>query len=221
MSFGIQEAFSTWYGSAVMLTIISMSIYLMAMIVVRYSFFRKMRVDSDKLFKNTQEAFLKNDERVLSELKGQRLTDPPQRILVGYAMSNTHLAAEELSELLSVVRTRQRERLTHGLSLFGTFAAIAPFVGLLGTVLGIVDCFHSLSISGAAGPNVVASGVAEALWATAAGLVVAIPSVVAYNVFSGKAKRMMAEMEIMSRELLLMLKVDKKHNVRLMGLKEA
>ena len=67
-----------------------------------------------------------------------------------------------------------------------------------------------VATSGSSGPNVVASGVAEALWATAAGLVVAIPSVVSYNVFKNKAKNIMTDLEIASRELVLMFKSDKK-----------
>ena len=65
-----------------------------------------------------------------------------------------------------------------------------------------------LAASGAAGPNVVSAGVATALWATAAGLVVAIPSVVAYNVFRNKAKRIMTDMEVVSREILALFRVE-------------
>ena len=103
-------------------------------------------------------------------------------------------------------RIRQRERLTRGLAHFGTFAAIAPFLGLLGTVLGIVESFNNLALSGAAGPNVVASGVASALWTTAIGLMVAIPSVVAFNIFNRKARSIVTELDVASRELVILLK---------------
>jgi len=115
-----------------------------------------------------------------------------------------------------VTRIRQRERLTRGLSVFGTISTIAPFLGLLGTVLGIVEAFNVLSENGSAGPNVLAAGIGAALWTTAAGLIVAIPSVVAYNIFKGKAKDILTDMEVVSRELAIMLKGE--HGTRLKSL---
>ena len=206
VGFGIQQSISSWYGLLIMVGLAGMSVYLVALIIVRAMFFRKMGVDSRKLLGDAQRAFASNDARILSELGTQRATDPPVKILLGSAIANQNLSEPELSEVLGIVRARQKERLTKGLPSFGTMATIAPFIGLLGTVMGIIESFHSLAQSGAAGPNVVSSGVAAALWATAAGLCVAIPSVIAYNVFNHRAKETLTELEVLGRELIILFR---------------
>ena len=207
-SFGLAQAFSSVHSAAVIGIMVIMSMYMVALIIVRLNFFRKISVNSQRLMEEAKRAMEKNDRSTLAGMKGQRNDDPPVRILLGVALGNSDLPTSELSEVLAVTRMRQTERLMKGLPVFGTMAAIAPFIGLLGTVIGIVESFNSLAQSGAAGPNVVAAGVATALWATATGLVVAIPAVVAYNVFRNKAKTIVVEMEVVSREILSMLRTE-------------
>ncbi|MBV9079852.1 MAG: MotA/TolQ/ExbB proton channel family protein [Elusimicrobia bacterium] len=207
-SFGIAQALHSWHSGLVIGIMAAMSVYLVALIVVRLKFFMSIQTDSQKLLKEAREALLQNDPKALAGIRGQRAADPPVRILISAGFSHPDLPPAELSELLAVTRMRQAERLQRGLSTFGTMAAVAPFIGLLGTVIGIVESFNSLAASGAAGPNVVAAGVAMALWATAAGLVVAIPSVVAYNVFRSKAKVIMTDMEVVSREIVALFRID-------------
>ncbi len=210
-TFGLAESVSSWYGAAVMLVIGGMSVYLFALIILRGIFFRKINLDSQKLLNDAQHAILTDDTKLLTELSHARATDAPIRILVANAITNQHLPDQELGDLMKVTRKRQKARLDKGLSEFGTLSTIAPFVGLLGTVLGIVESFYNLAQSGTAGPNVVGSGVAAALWATAAGLCVAIPAVVAYNVFSTKIRALALEMETVATELGLLIKVSRTH----------
>ena len=207
-TFGIAQAFASWHSALVISIMVVMSVYLLALVVVRALFFRKIRIDTQELMQETQRAIVTKDRTAIASLKGQRATDPPVRILVSTGLANPDLPLDELREIFAVTRIRQTERLTKGLTIFGTMATIAPFVGLLGTVIGIVESFNSLAATGAAGPNVVAGGVATALWATAAGLVVAIPSVIAYNFFRGKAKQVMTDMEVVSREMVALLKTQ-------------
>ena len=88
------------------------------------------------------------------------------------------------------------------LTWLATIAAVAPFIGLLGTVMGIVDAFHGLGTQGAATLRAVAPGISEALITTAAGLVVAIPAVVGYNQLSATVKDFASRMDDFGRELL-------------------
>ena len=208
-TYGIEHSVSSWYGAILMGAIGLMSIYLVALMVVRFKFFRSIRMDSSKLLKDIRQAIVKNDQEYLGRLQGERASDPPTLILASRAVANRHLETPEINEVLRASQIRQRERLERGLSAFGTLATIAPFLGLLATVLGIIESFHSLAQGGAAGPNMVASGVAAALWGTAAGLVVAIPAVVAYNFFHRRVKDVMADMEVTVRELILMLKMNR------------
>ncbi len=80
---------------------------------------------------------------------------------------------------------------------------IAPFIGLFGTVVGIIKAFRDLALSGTGGPTVVARGIAEALVATAAGLAVAIPAVIIFNYFTRRVKVIMSELEIFSARLII------------------
>lgn len=98
------------------------------------------------------------------------------------------------SEALTVMETR--------MTWLATIAAIAPFIGLLGTVMGIIDAFHGLGQSGAATLRAVAPGISEALITTAAGLVVAIPAVVGYNQLTARLREFAARMDDFGRELL-------------------
>ncbi|MGI4854044.1 MAG: MotA/TolQ/ExbB proton channel family protein [Janthinobacterium lividum] len=98
------------------------------------------------------------------------------------------------SEALTVLESQ--------LTWLATIAAVAPFIGLLGTVMGIVDAFHGLGTQGAATLRAVAPGISEALITTAGGLVVAIPAVVGYNQLTARLKEFAARMDDFSRELL-------------------
>lgn len=98
------------------------------------------------------------------------------------------------SEALSVLERR--------LTWLATIGAVAPFVGLFGTVMGIVDAFHGLGTEGAATLRAVAPGVSEALITTAAGLLVAIPAVIAYNQFTASLREFGSRLDEFSRELL-------------------
>ena len=86
-------------------------------------------------------------------------------------------------EKLHIVMSEQRMALERNLGFLGTMGNTAPLIGLLGTVWGIMRAFHDMASTGSAGPSVVAAGVAEALFTTAAGLLVAVPAVILYNQF--------------------------------------
>jgi len=88
------------------------------------------------------------------------------------------------------------------LTWLATIAATSPFVGLFGTVMGVVDAFHGLGTAGAATLRAVAPGISEALITTAAGLFVAVPAVVAYNQFAARVRVFASAIDDFSRELL-------------------
>ncbi|HAM34954.1 MAG TPA: hypothetical protein DEB40_04070 [Elusimicrobia bacterium] len=92
--------------------------------------------------------------------------------------------------------------LQKGTTLLGTIATVAPFIGLFGTVVGVMRAFRDLASAAGAGPGVVAIGISEALVCTAAGLFVAIPAVAAYNYFNHQASRFGEEMAWVSDEVL-------------------
>ena len=125
--------------------------------------------------------------------------------VVSYGLQHASRPRHDLEELLMTKRMEERLRLERYLGVLGTLGNVAPFIGLFGTVLGIIKAFQDLALAGGGGPTVVAKGIAEALVATAAGLVVAIPAVIVYNYFMRKVKALTVEMEVVSTRLLVML----------------
>lgn len=128
----------------------------------------------------------------IQALKPQTSTSPvlSDRNLVGIQRSLQRAAAAELSVL------------EKSLSWLATTGSVAPFVGLLGTVVGIINAFNGLGMEKTASIQAVAPGIAEALIATAAGLFAAIPAVIAYNQFISNMKNFAAEMDDFSMEFL-------------------
>jgi biopolymer transport protein ExbB len=108
--------------------------------------------------------------------------------LLHIAGRNSHLCPEALEKILETQESRARESLERGAAFLGTIGANAPFLGLTGTVLGILAAFRKMAESGGGGTDVM-TAISGALIATAAGLLVAIPSVVLYNVLKARIKK--------------------------------
>jgi biopolymer transport protein ExbB/TolQ len=125
--------------------------------------------------------------------------------VVGYGLMHAGRSRKDLEELMLSKLKEERLKLERYLAILGTLGNISPFIGLFGTVVGIIKAFRDLAASGTGGPSVVAAGIAEALVATAAGLVVAIPAAILYNYFMGRLKRLTVEMEVASARLIVMV----------------
>jgi biopolymer transport protein ExbB/TolQ len=111
--------------------------------------------------------------------------------LVHLGLDNSHLCPEALEKLLETQEIRERHLLERGAQFLGTVGANAPFLGLTGTVLGILSAFRRMAAQGGSGGVEVMSAIAGALIATAVGLIVAIPAVVLYNVLKARIRRSM------------------------------
>ena len=109
---------------------------------------------------------------------------------------------ERVARVLRRATTSETHRLEKYLAFLATTGSAAPFIGLFGTVWGIMDAFHGIGTSGSASLAVVAPGISEALVATAIGLVAAIPAVIAYNHFLNKVNVLIGEMDNFCQELL-------------------
>jgi len=122
--------------------------------------------------------------------------------VIAKALLNLGRTPEALNETVVAEAGQNRQQLERGLNFLGTLGANAPFIGLFGTVLGIMAAFQDMAMAGHAGPQVVMRGISEALVATAAGLFVAIPDVMFYNYLKNKVKRIVLQTESIFREVL-------------------
>ncbi len=155
--------------------LVSLSVISLAICLERLWYFRRHSVQKATLLADMQ-ALLR--ERAGAELD-QGLAPPSHDVAA---------AAEG-------AKAREKLRLERNLSFLATLGSNAPFVGLFGTVLGIIKAFHDLAGSQGGGPSVVMSGISEALVATAVGLLVAIPAVVAFNYFNRRVRAFMCKVE--------------------------
>jgi biopolymer transport protein TolQ len=118
---------------------------------------------------------------------------------------------ERIVQQMAIARNREMERLERGLGFLATAGAATPFIGLLGTCIGIINSFRAIAGSQNTSLAVVAPGIAEALFATAIGLFVAIPAVMAFNKFNGELNRLAGKLEdfTMEFQMLLSRQLDK------------
>jgi biopolymer transport protein ExbB len=110
--------------------------------------------------------------------------------------------ADAVAETMASTKSRLRVDLERNLGVLGTLGNNAPFIGLFGTVLGIIKAFADLSRNQAGGASAVMSGISEALVATAVGLMVAIPAVVAFNYFQARVRKALARVDAMAHLVL-------------------
>jgi biopolymer transport protein ExbB len=114
-------------------------------------------------------------------------------------------APEKVAAAVERQRAQLNLRLRQGLWVLGTIGATAPFVGLFGTVVGIMQAFHQMAVTGQGGFSVVAAGISEALVTTAAGIAVAIEAVVIYNALNTHVQRLGVQFKLLAEEFLEML----------------
>ena len=112
---------------------------------------------------------------------------------------------ERILQMMVVTKNRELERLERGLGFLATAGSSTPFIGLFGTCIGIIHSFQSIAGSQNTSLAVVAPGIAEALFATAIGLFVAIPAVIAFNKFNGEINRLAGKLEDFSTEFHMLL----------------
>jgi biopolymer transport protein TolQ len=117
------------------------------------------------------------------------------------AKSKTNLN-ERMASILEVNIEKQISKIDKGFTFLATVGSTAPFIGLFGTVWGIMNSFQSIAISRNTSLAIVAPGIAEALFATALGLLAAIPAVVAYNKFNNDSKKYSQRLENFSKRFL-------------------
>lgn len=172
------------------------SIVSLAIIIERWRVFKTIETNSDKFL----ESLRRNPERakVLEwcEKSDQPLAYITERIL------KSEPDRDHKERALHRAIQRAVQRLETNISVLGTVASVAPFVGLLGTVIGIIRSFGAISLGSAAGASQVAVGIAEALVGTAGGLVVAIPAILGYNYFVNRLRRLTQDWELAGADII-------------------
>lgn len=215
MEFSLVEMFNAMGSAArvVVFILFGMSIYLVTVGLERWRFFSKNRKKSAQLVLSMRELMEQHGASSLD--KARELAESHKEVplaKVVAAASEAFLKKTKKLDALDLVvginraveRTieRQSSRLKRGFGGIATIASTAPFVGLFGTVLGIINAFHSISKTGSGGLASVSAGISEALVVTALGLLVAIPAVALYNYFNGIVDKMIVDMDEVASEMV-------------------
>jgi biopolymer transport protein ExbB len=194
-----------WIGamrtSPIMLVILGASVLTVGLALERALYFWQRRGDPEAVVRAALERVragnLKEAEWVASS------SSHPVGPVATAVLRHAHLPASAVEEKLDIALSEQRLLLERNLGVLGTMGNTAPLIGLLGTVWGIMRAFHDMASTGSAGPSVVAAGIAEALFTTAAGLLVAVPAVILYNHFARRITVMLTVAENQARSLRL------------------
>jgi biopolymer transport protein ExbB len=146
---------------------------------------------------------------------------PAGRTFLDLLRQSAAVPVEDLDQVSAERRFEEMERLKGSLWILGTVASSAPFIGLFGTVVGIVKAFHHMAVLGSGGFAVVAGGISEALIATALGLVVAIVALIFYNYFQIRLDRIEAALTIGGARLLEALRLERSAKPRMERIADA
>ncbi len=189
-------------GGWLMLPIILCSIVAMAIIIERLWALRIRRVLPENLVAQVWQMH-RNSQLTAAHINSIRKGSSLGRILVAGLINRMH-SREVMKEAIEEVGRQVVHELERYLNTLGTIASIAPLLGLLGTVIGMIKVFSAIVTVGVGNPAVLASGISEALITTATGLSVAIPALMFYRYFSGKVEKLVIAME---EEALKMVEV--------------
>ena len=189
---------------SVILMLIGCSIYSWAVIIEKFRLFKKINLESEefeeKFWKSkSAETFYNSLPVDVENPTALLFKDTMQSLLKAKSKSNLN---ERMTSILEVNIEKQISKIDKGFTFLATVGSTAPFIGLFGTVWGIMNSFQSIAISRNTSLAIVAPGIAEALFATALGLLAAIPAVVSYNKFNNDSKKYSQKLENFSKRFL-------------------
>ena len=189
---------------SVIIILIACSIYSWAIIIDKVKQFKKINILSEEFEEKfwrskSAETFYNSLPSNVEDPITSLFKESMQSLLKSKSKTNL---IEKMSGILEVGIQKQMSKIDKGFTFLATVGSTAPFIGLFGTVWGIMNSFQSIAISRNTSLAIVAPGIAEALFATALGLLAAIPAVVAYNRFNNDSKKYSQKLESFSKRFL-------------------
>jgi biopolymer transport protein ExbB len=183
-----------------------LSIVSVALMIERVVFMLVHRVDTEGIRERMSGLLDAGDYDAAAKLLAQR--DAMETNVVLFGLRDHAKGPDAVEDLIAGAMSQERQRYERFLAFLGTVGSTAPFIGLFGTVLGIIHAFADLAGNIAEASTVVMAGIAEALVATAMGLLVAIPAVIAHNAFRVVVKSRARNTDLLARTLLARLKAE-------------
>jgi biopolymer transport protein ExbB/TolQ len=186
--------------------LVILSVATVAFTIERILFFRRQDVAVDQLRVKMEERLEAEDYEAAAELLEGRDTMEARVVLFG--LRDREKGPEAVEDRMSGALSTEKTRYNKFLPFLGTVGNNAPFIGLFGTVLGIIAAFDNLAIGSQEAAQGVMGAISEALVATGVGLLVAIPAVIAFNAFKTRVGKSVAQTDLLGRTLLSYLRND-------------
>jgi biopolymer transport protein ExbB len=180
-------------GGWMMVPIIIASILALAITVERFWTLRSEQIAPSDLLARVW-GWMKNNQLDSSRIKELRTSSPLGRVLAAGLMNSRH-GRTIMKESIEEVASHEIHEMERYLNALGTIAAVAPLMGLLGTVIGMIKVFSEIVVAGTGQANLLAGGISEALITTAAGMVVAIPALIAHRMLQRRVDEVVVFME--------------------------
>ena len=187
------------------LLIIGCSTIALTVIIERWRFYRRVEREEREVMRKIRTSLTSLTEQdVLADIPDGKNRD---NFLAGIYRAALEICrqGEKPDVIADDCLAMAASRLEQYLYILATIATIAPLLGLLGTVLGMIKTFHAASISGVGDPHRLAEGISEALYNTAAGLMVTVPCIIAYNYFRSHAEGLLKLLESRTQEIIRLL----------------
>lgn len=198
------KGFSLLGAEWVMWVLIFLSLISITIMIERLIFFIGQRTDVAVFGKELGQKLREQDFKGAKEVAGK--SKGVAAAVAKIAVAEAKHGPEALDEAAQGAIITERMRLEKNLAFLGTVGNNAPFIGLFGTVIGIIQAFHDLSLNTQGGASTVMAGISEALVATAIGLLVAIPAVAAFNIFQRRIKTLVGDANALTHMLLASLR---------------
>lgn len=180
--------------------LIGLSIASVGIMIERFLYYRSLNLDFEALADGLRRRLAKSDFEGARKLARETNGVEAEVALAG--LTEVERGVDAVGAAMMGAKSRTKLKLERNLAFLGTLGANAPFIGLFGTVLGIIKAFKDLSVNQAGGIAVVMTGISEALVATAVGLLVAIPAVVAFNTFNRRVRVYAAHMDSLAHIIM-------------------
>ena len=200
-----------WFAKGIVFVMLGMSIWSLTVMIQKWWALRKAQAETRK-FAPEFSQFLEEDNLTEAIKLAESYKKSHVARVLGGALGEVRPLIQDGSVTVADINSAERavernmmiilSELKRGLGILATVGATAPFVGLLGTTMGIINAFQGMATAGTAGLGAISAGISEALITTALGLLVAIPAVWAYNYFTTKIENLTVEMTYTSKEMI-------------------
>ena len=190
-------------GGPLMVPLIFCSVLALGIIIEKFIALRMIEKRSQRFINKTKSILNGNEDNNIEKILALcEMTSSPLSRILKAGINKKDKKREEIKEAIEDAGSQEIPYLEKHLKILGTIVTVAPLIGLLGTVMGMIKAFNVIALQGVGEPGALAGGISEALITTAVGLSIAIPSLIFYNYFMHRTDKIVRQFEKVSSEFI-------------------